>query len=111
MEESARRRAATRACGVRAHSLPPAPGERKRMINFVVIAISTMLLAVLLGWWRCPGLRSRVEAPKYSMLRQERLFDDHLRERRLLPVAATARRRTDHERSTQSEVGVFAHRR
>jgi hypothetical protein len=46
------------------------------MINLVVIAISAILLAVLLVWWRRPAFRSWMEAPKYCMLRQERRFDD-----------------------------------
>jgi hypothetical protein len=46
------------------------------MINLVVIAISAILLAVLLVWWRLPAFRSWIEAPKSFMLRQERRFDD-----------------------------------
>jgi len=46
------------------------------MINLIVIAISTLMLILLLVWWRWPGLRVRIETPKYSMLRQERRFDD-----------------------------------
>ena len=80
------------------------------MINLVVIAISAMLLGVLLVWWKCQALRSGAEAPKCSMLSQERRFDDHLKGLRFHPVAATVRQRTDDERSTQSDVGVFAHR-
>jgi hypothetical protein len=46
------------------------------MINLIVIVVSAMMLALLLGWWRWPALRAWIEAPKYSMLRQERRFDD-----------------------------------
>lgn len=52
------------------------------MINLVVIAISVMLLAVLLVWWRRPAFRSWIEAPKCFMLHQERRFDDQLRRTR-----------------------------
>jgi hypothetical protein len=48
------------------------------MINLIVIAISATMLAVLLVWWRWPALRVWIEAPKYSMLRQERRFDDQI---------------------------------
>jgi hypothetical protein len=47
------------------------------MINVIVIAISAILFALILTWWRWPTFRVWIEAPKYSMLRQERRFDDH----------------------------------
>jgi hypothetical protein len=46
------------------------------MINLIVISISAIMLALLLVWWRWPAFREWIEAPKYSMLRQERRFDD-----------------------------------
>ncbi len=46
------------------------------MINLIVIAISAIMFALLLVWWRWPALRAWIEAPKYAMLRQERRFDD-----------------------------------
>jgi hypothetical protein len=46
------------------------------MINLIVIAISAIMFALLLVWWRSPAFRVWIEAPKYSMLRQERRFDD-----------------------------------
>jgi hypothetical protein len=46
------------------------------MINLIVIVISAVMLVLLLGWWRWPAFRAWIEAPKYSMLRQERRFDD-----------------------------------
>ena len=46
------------------------------MINLVMILISAIMLALLLVWWRWPAFRVWIEAPKYSMLRQERRFDD-----------------------------------
>ncbi len=49
------------------------------MINLIVIAISAIMLALLLVWWRWPALRAWIETPKYSMLRQERRFDDQLK--------------------------------
>jgi hypothetical protein len=48
------------------------------MINLIVILISAIMLALLLVWWRWPAFRVWIEAPKYSMLRQERRFDDQL---------------------------------
>jgi hypothetical protein len=45
------------------------------MINLIVIVISAVMLALLLVWWRRPAFRVWIEAPKYSMLRQERRFD------------------------------------
>jgi hypothetical protein len=46
------------------------------MINLIVIAISLIMFALLMVWWRWPAFRVWIEAPKYSMLRQERRFDD-----------------------------------
>jgi hypothetical protein len=46
------------------------------MINLIVIVVSAMMLALLMGWWRWPAFRTWIEAPKHSMLRQERRFDD-----------------------------------
>ncbi len=37
------------------------------MINLIVILISAIMLALLLGWWRWPAFRVWIEAPKYSM--------------------------------------------
>jgi hypothetical protein len=45
------------------------------MINLIVIAISAIMLALVLVWWRWPAFRIWIEAPKYSMLRQERRFN------------------------------------
>jgi len=52
------------------------------MINLIVIAISAFLFAVVLVWWRWATFRVWMEAPKYSMLRQEHRFDDHADRRR-----------------------------
>jgi hypothetical protein len=46
------------------------------MINLIVIVISANMFALLLVWWRWPAFRVWIEAPKYSMLDQERRFDD-----------------------------------
>lgn len=46
------------------------------MINLIVTAISVLMLVLFVVWWRWPDLRGRSEAPKYSMLRQERRFED-----------------------------------
>ena len=46
------------------------------MINLIVIGISAIMFALFLVWWRWPAFRAWIEAPKYSMLRQERRFDD-----------------------------------
>ena len=46
------------------------------MINLIVIAISAIMFALLLVWWRWPAFRVWIEAPKYSMLRQESRFDN-----------------------------------
>ena len=48
------------------------------MINLIVILISAIMLALLLVWWRWPAFRVWIEAPKYSMLRQERRFDEQV---------------------------------
>jgi hypothetical protein len=52
------------------------------MINLIVIAISAIMFALLLVWWRWPAFRVWIEAPKYSMLRQEHRFDDRNATRR-----------------------------
>jgi hypothetical protein len=49
------------------------------MINLIVIAISAIMFALLLVWCRWPAFRAWIEAPKYSMLRQESRFDDQKR--------------------------------
>jgi hypothetical protein len=46
------------------------------MIDLIVIVVSALMLGLLIGWWRWPAFRAWIEAPKYSMLRQERRFDD-----------------------------------
>jgi hypothetical protein len=46
------------------------------MINLIVISVSAIMLVLLLVWWRWAAFRAWIEAPKYSMLRQERRFDD-----------------------------------
>jgi hypothetical protein len=46
------------------------------MIDLIVIVMSVIVLVLLLGWWRWPAFRAWIEAPKYSMLRQERRFED-----------------------------------
>jgi hypothetical protein len=46
------------------------------MINLIVIAMSAIVLALLLAWWRWPAFRAWIEAPKYSMLKQARRFDE-----------------------------------
>jgi hypothetical protein len=48
------------------------------MINLIVITISAIMLALLPVWWRWPAFRVWIEAPKYSMLRQERRFGDQM---------------------------------
>jgi hypothetical protein len=45
------------------------------MIDLIVIVISAIMFALLLVWWRWPAFSAWIEAPKYSMLRQERRFD------------------------------------
>jgi hypothetical protein len=52
------------------------------MINLIVIAISVIMFALLLVWLRWPAFRVWIEAPKYSMLRQEHRFDDRNATRR-----------------------------
>jgi len=51
------------------------------MINLIVVLTTAIMLALLLVWWRWPVLRLWIEAPKYSMLRQEHRFDDQYTER------------------------------
>jgi len=51
------------------------------MINLIVTLTSVIMFALLLVWWRWPVFRVWIEAPKYSMLRQERRFDDEDTER------------------------------
>ena len=46
------------------------------MIDLIVIVVSALTLGLLIGWWRWPAFRAWIEAPKHSMLRQERRFDD-----------------------------------
>jgi hypothetical protein len=53
------------------------------MINLIVIAISAIMFALLLVWWRWPAFRVWIEAPKYSMLRQERRFDEQVTGKRV----------------------------
>jgi hypothetical protein len=48
------------------------------MINLIVILISALMVALVLVWWRWPVFRVWIEAPKYSMLRQERRFEDQM---------------------------------
>src|SRR5579864_8504592 len=71
-----RRRREARTGGIRAFSLWPTSGERPAMINLIVMLTSAIMLALLLLWWRWPMFRVWIEAPKYSMLRQELRFDD-----------------------------------
>ena len=56
------------------------------MINLIVLAISAIMFALLVVWWRRPAFRVWIEAPKYSMLDQERRFDD----RNAAPSAASS---------------------
>jgi hypothetical protein len=51
------------------------------MINLIVVLTTAILFALLLVWWRWPVFRIWIEAPKYSMLRQEDRFDDQDTER------------------------------
>jgi hypothetical protein len=51
------------------------------MINLIVILTSAIMFALLLVWWRWPVFRVWIEAPKYSVLRQERRFEDQDTER------------------------------
>jgi len=46
------------------------------MINLIVILTTAIMFALLLMWWRWPVFRIWIEAPKYSMLRQEHRFND-----------------------------------
>jgi len=46
------------------------------MMNLIVLLTSAIMFALLLLRWRWPAFRVWIEAPKYSMLRQERRFDD-----------------------------------
>ena len=46
------------------------------MINLIVLAISAIMFALLVVWWRRPAFRVWIEAPKYSMLDDEQRFDD-----------------------------------
>jgi hypothetical protein len=46
------------------------------MINVIVMAVSAIMFVLLLAWWRWPAFRVWIEEPKYTMLRQERRFDD-----------------------------------
>jgi hypothetical protein len=46
------------------------------MINLIVIIISAIVFGLLLLWWLSPAFRAWIEAPKYSMLRRERRFND-----------------------------------
>jgi hypothetical protein len=76
MAEPTQRRSAARPGRIRALSIWTTAGELKTMINLIVILISAIMLALLVVWWRWPAFRAWIEAPKYSMLRQERRFDD-----------------------------------
>jgi hypothetical protein len=61
-------------------TLPTAIDSRyETMVNVIVILVSALMLALLLVWWRWPAFRPWIELPKYSMLRQERRFDDQLK--------------------------------
>ena len=51
------------------------------MINLIVILTTAIMFALLLVWWRWPVFRIWIEAPKYSMLRQEQRFNDQDTER------------------------------
>jgi len=46
------------------------------MINLIVVLTTAIMFALLLVWWRWPVFRLWIEAPKYSMLRQEHRFND-----------------------------------
>lgn len=46
------------------------------MMNLIVTAISAVMLALVVMWWKWPALRVQTEAPKHSMLRQEGRFRD-----------------------------------
>jgi len=51
------------------------------MINRIVVLTTAIMFALLLVWSRWPAFRLWIEAPKYSMLRQEHRFDDQDKER------------------------------
>jgi len=51
------------------------------MINLIVVLTTAIMFALLLMWWRWPVFRLWIEAPKYSMLRQEHRFNDQDTER------------------------------
>jgi hypothetical protein len=40
------------------------------------MVVSALMLVLLVGFWRWPAFRAWMEAPKYSVLRQERRFDE-----------------------------------
>jgi hypothetical protein len=65
------------------------------MINLIVILTTAIMFTLLLVWWRCPVFRLWIEAPKYSMLRQEHRFNDQDTEREMatnLSSMASARK-------------------
>jgi Tfp pilus assembly protein FimT len=66
------------------------------MIDLVVMAISAILCALLLVWWRSPAFRSWIEAPKCFMLHQERRFDDQLKGTRTVAITLAAWPRDSH---------------
>ncbi len=51
------------------------------MINLIVLLTTALMFGLILVWWRWPVFRLWIEAPKYSMLRQEHRFDDQDKER------------------------------
>ena len=68
--------------GTVSHLLPleldePVRLEMTERLNQLLADTITLrdLIALLLVWWRWPAFRVWIEAPKYSMLRQERRFD------------------------------------
>ena len=50
------------------------------MINFIVVLTTAIMFVLLLVWWRWPVFRVWIEAPKYSMVRQEHRFEDQDKE-------------------------------
>jgi hypothetical protein len=65
------------------------------MINLIVILTTAIMFTLLLVWWRWPVFRLWIEAPKYSMLRQEHRFNDQDTEREMatnLSSMASARK-------------------
>jgi hypothetical protein len=50
------------------------------MINLIVIVISAIVFGLLLLWWLSPAFRAWIEAPKYSMLRRERRFNNQFKQ-------------------------------